>query len=88
MAEESKIRMLFEKINHPDLNQAITALEVNRDINKKSYLQITNHLATKVSKFDRKQVKFRGVSAAKVGKDELKGKVPKNGEVHMPDEMS
>ena len=85
MAEEAKIRMLFEKINHPELKQAIAALEVQHDMNKMTYVQITNHLATKVSKFDTKQVKFRGVGATKSGKPKQEGKAPKNGGVHMPD---
>ena len=54
-------------------------------MNKMTHVQITNHLATKVSKFDNKKVKFRGVSAAKAGKQERSGKGPKNGGVHMPD---
>ena len=85
MAEQAKIRMLFEKINHPELKQAIAALEVQHDMNNMTYVQITNHLATAVSKFDTKQVKFRGVSAAKTEKAKHEGKGPKNGGVYMPD---
>jgi len=52
MAEEAKIRVLFENINHPETNQDIEALEVQHDISKMSYMQIKNHLVTKVSKFE------------------------------------
>ena len=85
MEEEANFRTLFDKINHPGLNQAVVALEVQHDMNKMTYVQITNHLATKVSKFDTKQVKFRGVGATKSGKPKQEGKAPKNGGVHMPD---
>ena len=46
MVEEAKIRLLFEKINHSELKQAITALEVQHDMNTMSYTQINNHLVT------------------------------------------
>ena len=84
MAEEAKIRILFEKINHPELKQAVAALEVQHDMNKMSYAQITNHLATKVSKFDTKLVKFRSSNVSST-KTESRGKGPKDGGVHMPD---
>ena len=87
VAEEAKIRILFEKINHPELKQAVAALEVQHDMNKMSFDQITNHLATKVSKFGTKLVKFRSnVASAKVGsRGGFKGKMPEDGGVHMPD---
>ena len=85
MAEEAKIRMLFEKINHPELKQAIADIEVQHGMRNMTCVYITNYLATKVSKFESKQVKFRVVAAAKVGKPEQNGKGPKNGGVHMFD---
>ena len=50
-----------------------------------TFLQITNHLDTKVSKFEDKQEKLRGVASAKPGKPEKNGKWPKNGGVRIPD---
>ena len=47
MVEEAKIRLLFEKINHSELKQAIAALEVQHDMNTMSYTQIKNHLVKK-----------------------------------------
>ena len=80
-------RVLFEKINHPGLKDVTVALEVQRDISQMSYEHITNHLVTKVSKFDdASSGKFKGrnLSSATTGR---KGKVkgPANGGVHMPD---
>ena len=68
ISKESEIRMLFEKINNPELKKPIAALEVQHNTNKMSCMQITNHLATKVSNVERNQVKFRGVADAKLGK--------------------
>ena len=85
MAEDAKIRVLFEKINHPQLKDAIAALEVQRDINKMSYEQITNHLITKVSKFDDVSGgKFKGRNLSSVSAGQ-KSKGPVNGGIHMPD---
>ena len=50
-----------------------------------TFVQITNHLATKVSKFENKQSKFRGVAAAKVDKPDHNGKGPNNGGTRLPD---
>ena len=47
-------------------------------MNKINHAQITNDLTTKVSKFENKQVKFRGVASRKVGKIDHNGKGPKN----------
>ena len=87
MAEDAKVRVLFEKINHPGLKDVIAALEVQRDISQMSYEQITNHLVTKVSKFDDvSSGKFRGrnLSSATTRHTD-KAKVPATGGVHMPD---
>jgi len=90
LVEEAKIRLLFEKINHAELKQAIAALEVQHEMNTMSYTQITNHLVTKVSKVETPGAsKFnpRNLSSANTGIQ--KGKVakrgPKQGGVHMPD---
>ena len=53
-------------------------------MNKMTHVQITNHLVTKLSRFENNQVKFRGVSAAKSNEQKRSGKGPKNGGVHMP----
>ena len=92
MAEEAKIRVLFEKINHPELKQAIAALEIQHDMSKMTYMQITNHLSTRVSKLGYSQPagKFhkRNVSQTNTGRGKPKGtrkKGPQNGGIMMPD---
>ena len=87
MAEDAKVRVLFEKINHPGLKDVIATLEVQRDISQMSYEQITNHLVTKVSKFDdASSGKFRkrNLSSAPTGR-KGKAKGPSNGGFHIPD---
>ena len=88
MAEYARVRVLFEKINHPGLKDVIAALEVQRDISQMTYMQITNHLVTKVSQLDETSGgKFRGrnvASANRTGKGK-QGKGPSNGGIHMPD---
>ena len=77
MAEEAKIRVLFEKINHPELKQAIAALEIQHDMSKMTYMQITNHLSTRVSKLGYSQPagKFhkRNVSQTNTGRGSRRG---------------
>ena len=55
-------------------------------VKKMTYVQITNHLVTKVLKIDTKRVKFRGINATKENNAKHEGKGPKNGDVFMPDE--
>ena len=81
MVEVAKIRILFENTNYPELKQTIAALEVQHDVNKMTFVQITNHLATMVSKFENKQANLRGVASAKVGNPEQNNKGSKNGGV-------
>ena len=85
MTEEAKFRMLFENENYPKLKKTTAAIEVQLGANNMTFLQITNHLATKVSKFENKQAKFREVTSVKVGKPEYNVKGSTNGGVHMPD---
>ena len=88
----AKIRVLFEKINHPELKQAIAALEIKHDMSKMTYMQITNHLSTRVSKLGYSQPagKFhnKNVSQTKTSRGKPKDyrkKGPQNGGLMMPD---
>ena len=65
MTEEYKIRTLFRNVNYRELNQTIKALEVQYGVIEMTFIQITNHLTTKVSKFENKQAKLRGVPLKK-----------------------
>ena len=85
MDGEANIRILFEKTNYPELKQNIEALGVQHDVNKMAFVQITNYLTTKVSKFENNQSQFRGVVAEKVDKPDPNGKGPKNGGMRVPD---
>ena len=78
MAEEAKIRALFEEINHPELKEDIVALEVQHDMSQISYIQITNHLIAKVSKFETASAsKFkRNIFSTKSTTTPQKGKAP------------
>ena len=89
MAEYARVRVLFEKINHPGLKDVIAALEVQRDVSQMTYIQITNYLVTKVSQLDNTSAgKFKGRNLTSVNRTNKgkQGKCPSNGGIHMPDD--
>ena len=65
MAEDAKLRFLFQRIQHPDLKHAIEALKVRLATETLSYTQAANHLSTAVSELPEYLSKNRSISSAK-----------------------
>ena len=67
MAEEAKIRFLFRKVEHKELNHAIAALKARMITEVVTYTQCANHIATAVSELPESVVKNRNISGTTTG---------------------
>ena len=65
MSENSKVRDLLKRVQHPELKDTIKALEVRFDIDGLNYTEAANHLTSAVSKLSEYQTR-RKVSAAHI----------------------
>lgn len=76
MAEDAKIRFLFQAIQHKDLIVAVEALKAQRTAGSElSYTACCNHLTTAVSELPEFQQRNRNISAAKVGAVQFKSNI-------------
>ena len=64
MKEEAKIRFLFRKIQHPELQSAVQAMKdrISTSANPISYTTFANHVSTAVSELSEYSAKHRSIS--------------------------
>ena len=91
ISEQAKVRLLLQKVEHPQLRDAIGALRVRAQLDGITFTECANHLSAVVSELPDHQARKIAAAESKVKPQHIRGGGPGGGAsskrkgIHMPD---